>query len=111
MAMEYFKLIPIGLLLVVFATCFVYAVIYWFKIVRHGLAVTRHYKNGVNRWGKETMYNPFNGMWQRHLLTAQGIEHANKCNAAILRFIIVIALPFFVGFLAELLTGVKLVSN
>lgn len=109
--MEYLKLIPVAVCLVVFATCIVYGVIYWFQIIRHLFAMTRHYKADVNKWGKETIFNPFNGMWQRHLLTEVGVEHANKCNAAVLKFMIACLLPFIVGYLTELLTGVKFVSG
>ena len=109
--MEYLKIIAVVIFLVVFASCFVLFVVYWLRMVKHGFAMTRHYKEGINKWGSATLFNPFNGLVMRNLLTEQGVVHAKKCRTAFIKLFIVGLLPFIVGYVTELLTGVQFIAR
>jgi len=74
-------------------------------------AMTFHYQPGVNKWGKETIFNPFNGMWRRDLLTETGVKHAKKCTLAVVKFVIAILVPFTLAYVTELITGAQLIFS
>jgi ABC-type cobalt transport system substrate-binding protein len=67
--MKKFSLILTILILIILVTCLIYASIQFFKAIKNMFAIINEYKSGINPWGSQTLFNPFNGLIFMNLLT------------------------------------------
>ena len=76
--MDILALIFTALTLIALVVCLIYAFIHLFKAVQNMFALTSEYKPGINPWGSQTFFNPFNGLIFTHLLTEKGKDHVHS---------------------------------
>lgn len=106
--MEILQSIILFIASIAFIILWGYAAVQWFKAVKNMFALTKEYKLGINPWSWKTGFNPFNGLVVTKWLTPKGKEHAKQCRVAIVKFILVIAIPFVAVFSFEFITGIHL---
>lgn len=91
--------------------CGSYGIYQLFLSAKYMFAMTSEYKPGINKWGRETLFNPFNGMWRRKLLTEKGQLHARKSNSASIKSVLAMTIPFLLAIITEAITGAEVVAR
>ena len=105
------ELILTTLTLIVLVVCLIYGFMQFYQAIKNMFAITKEYKPGINPWGLQTFFNPFNGLVFTNLLTTKGKEHVRLYWQSMGKFVVAIIIPFAVAFLTEFITGIQLVQR
>lgn len=73
--------------LVVFIAIWVTAFLAVLAVVVYGTMAIRHVRPGLNRRGRDTLWNPANVLLRSNLLTETGLRYRRKCFIALCIFV------------------------
>jgi hypothetical protein len=76
-----------GAVLVVFVAIWLTAFLAFLAVAVYGIMAIRHVRPGLNRWGRDTLWNPANVLLSSNQLTDTGLRYRRKCFIALSIFI------------------------
>ena len=93
--------------LIAFVSTLLVAPIAWVRTVYFGYKAISHTREGVDRWGRDTWFNPANVLVLPNLLDSEGLLYRRRCFLSALWFALPILATFAVAYVGAALLGVE----
>jgi len=87
----------IGIALIGFIAACIGGIVAWFAILIYGFKAVRRARPGVQLWGRETLWNPWNVLLRPSLLTEEGRAYRRKCFLAVGVFTACVGVPLLLA--------------